>query len=189
MKNKFLFAGVLIISIGVLIWIFSVQSQKASLNESTQEKVMSENNSSNSNEIVSDKKMMVDNLNTNEVENKKMIENESSEGSMEKDISGMYGNYSESTVAEEQAKGNKVVLFFYAPWCPFCRSADQAFNNRTSEIPSGVTVLKTDYDSNSDLKKKYAVTYQHTFVQIDTDGNGISKWTGGDIDTLKSNLK
>jgi hypothetical protein len=49
--------------------------------------------------------------------------------------------------------------------------------------------LKTDYDSNNELKKKYGVTYQHTFVQIDSNGNMITKWNGGDIDTLKQNLK
>ncbi len=103
--------------------------------------------------------------------------------------SGSYKDYSQSTVQTEFSADNKVVLFFHAPWCPFCKSADTAFSTRTSEIPSGVTVLKTDYDSNDELKKKYGVTYQHTFVQIDASGNMITKWNGGDIDSLIKNLK
>ena len=82
---------------------------------------------------------------------------------------GSYKDYSIATVEAEQKAGNKVVLFFHAPWCPFCKAANTEFMSRANEIPSGVTVLKTDYDSNSELKQKYGVTYQHTFVQIDND--------------------
>ena len=102
---------------------------------------------------------------------------------------GAYKDYSAATVVAEQEAGNKVVLFFHAPWCPFCKAANTEFLARASEIPSGVTLLKTDYDSNTELKQKYGVTYQHTFVQIDNDGNSVSKWNGGDIDNLKKYLK
>jgi len=105
------------------------------------------------------------------------------------DKPGAYKDYSADVVAAEQAAGNKVVLFFHAPWCPFCKAANTEFLARASEIPSGVTLLKTDYDSNTELKQKYGVTYQHTFVQIDNDGNSVSKWNGGDIDNLKKYLK
>lgn len=102
---------------------------------------------------------------------------------------GTYKDYSVSTVEAEQKAGNKVVLFFHAPWCPFCKAANEAFISRAGEIPSGVVVLKTDYDSNTELKQKYGVTYQHTFVQIDNDENQVSKWNGGDIDNLKKYIK
>lgn len=102
---------------------------------------------------------------------------------------GAYKDYSEATVMAEQAAGNKVVLFFHAPWCPFCKAADAEFKARLGEIPAGVTVLKTDYDSNTELKQKYGVTYQHTFVQVDNNLNQVSKWNGGDLDNLKKYLK
>ncbi len=101
---------------------------------------------------------------------------------------GLYTDYSSSKLAEASANG-KAVLFFWASWCPFCKAANEAFLSRASEIPSGVTVLKTNYDTEKDLKAKYGVTYQHTFVQVDAQGNMLSKWNGGDIDSLKANLK
>ncbi len=102
---------------------------------------------------------------------------------------GAYLDYSPELVAEQQKAGRTVVLFFHAAWCPTCKTANTAFLNNIDQIPQGVSVIKTDYDNSSDLKKKYGITYQHTFVQIDSEGNMISKWSGGDIDALKKNLK
>ena len=43
--------------------------------------------------------------------------------------------------------------------------------------------MKVDYDSASGaksqeiaLKPKYGVTYQHTLVQVDANGNQVKKW-------------
>lgn len=102
---------------------------------------------------------------------------------------GGYKNYSPETVIAEQKAGRKVVLFFHAPWCPFCRAADQVFQSDATAIPDGVTLLKTDYDSNAELKTKYGVTYQHTFVQIDDQGNLVTKWVSGDAAALAQNIK
>lgn len=189
MKNKFLIISVIVISVGFALWIITMQSQKTGQNSSLEEIAMQERNSNNSIQGGSEINSAMDEKSGIPADNRKMMQKESSEDSVVMNNSGKYVEYSEAIVAEEQAKGNTVVLFFYAPWCPFCRSADEAFNNRILEIPAKVTVLKTDYDSNTDLKKKYAVTYQHTFVQINADGNSVSKWNGGDIENLKSNLK
>ena len=74
------------------------------------------------------------------------------------------------------AKTDTVVLFFAADWCPTCREADA--NLSKTEIPAHLHILKVDYDSSIDLKKKYGVTYQHTFVRVDADGNMLKKWSG-----------
>ncbi len=102
---------------------------------------------------------------------------------------GAYKDYSAATVEAEQQAGNKVVLFFHATWCPECKAANAAFLSRVNDIPAGVTLLKVDYDSNIALRQKYGVTYQHTFVQIDSNENQVSKWNGGDIDNLKKYVK
>jgi thiol-disulfide isomerase/thioredoxin len=102
---------------------------------------------------------------------------------------GTYKEYSAETLAVEQAMGHKVVLFFHAKWCPTCKAADANFNANLGKIPAGVTLLKTDYDTEKALKTKYGVTYQHTFVQVDKNGSKVTVWNGGDIDTLIANLK
>ncbi len=40
-----------------------------------------------------------------------------------------------------------------------------------------------------DLAKKYRVTYQHTFVQIDSQENEVTKWNGGQLEGLLANLQ
>jgi thioredoxin 1 len=98
-----------------------------------------------------------------------------------------YVDYMEDRFA---AAGNeKRVLFFHASWCPTCKAANKAFLRNLASIPENVVIFKTDYDSNPELKKKYGITYQHTFVQVDENGNEIAKWNGGDLDTLKTNIK
>ena len=89
---------------------------------------------------------------------------------------GTYEVYNADKLA--WAKDGKVVLFFHASWCPTCKFADTTITNGLSAIPANVHILKTDYDTNTALKQKYGVTYQHTFVQVDASGNQIAKWSG-----------
>ncbi len=85
--------------------------------------------------------------------------------------------------------GMKRVLFFHASWCPTCKVANEEFESMSSQIPEDIIVYKTNYDTESALKSKYAITYQHTFVLVDADGNEVRKWNGGGIDELVANTK
>jgi len=135
-----------------------------------------------------DSKMKGEGTAIDQEKDKKAMDEKKDEGAM-MEKSDSYKDYSVATVASEQSAGKKVVLFFYAPWCPYCRAADAVFKANGGEIPAGVTVLKTDYDSEKELKAKYGVTYQHTFVEIDNNGNQVAKWVSGDTAALKANLK
>lgn len=88
--------------------------------------------------------------------------------------SGRYTDYAPSLVSD--AGYTDTILFFHAPWCPECRAFEQAILE--ANIPDGVQILKVDYDSSSDLKSKYGVTLQSTFVKVDQDGDKISLWVG-----------
>ncbi|MBT4123845.1 MAG: thioredoxin family protein [Candidatus Pacebacteria bacterium] len=101
---------------------------------------------------------------------------------------GLYTEYSAEKLAQTPADG-KNVIFFHASWCPSCRSADKDIKNNLSSIPENLTILKTDYDTQKNLRKKYGVTGQHTFVQVDSEGEMITKWSGGDLSTIISRIK
>lgn len=88
----------------------------------------------------------------------------------------------------KQNANKKRVYFFHAKWCPSCKTADQDFTDNLNSIPTNVILFKTDYDTESDLKKKYAITYQHTFVYVDSEEKEIKKWNGGGLIELISNM-
>jgi hypothetical protein len=70
-----------------------------------------------------------------------------------------------------------VVLFFHADWCPKCRKAEAQFESEG--VPAGLTIVKASFDNDTDLKKRYGVTVQHTYVYVDAAGQQLDKWTGG----------
>jgi thiol-disulfide isomerase/thioredoxin len=96
---------------------------------------------------------------------------------------GQYIEYSESNLAN--AKGQKI-LFFHAPWCPQCRSIEKTILEDKNSIPSGITILKVDYDSHQELRQKYGVTIQTTFVKINASGELIDKYVAYDEPTIES---
>ena len=98
-----------------------------------------------------------------------------------------YMDYSPAAYAA--AANKKRVLYFYATWCPTCSVANEDFTVNASQIPEDVILFRTDYDKELELKRKYAITYQHTFVQVDASGNETTKWNGGGIKELLQNLK
>ena len=90
---------------------------------------------------------------------------------------GSYETYAPEKVALASAT-HDVVLFFRASWCPICRALDADIKANLSKIPESLAILDVNYDNSTALKQKYSVTYQHTFVQVDKDGNLIKKWSG-----------
>jgi len=102
---------------------------------------------------------------------------------------GSYETYAPEKVALASAT-HDVVLFFRASWCPTCRALDADIKANLSKIPESLAILDVNYDNSTALKQKYGVTYQHTFVQVDKDGNLIKKWSGSPtLSALVSEVK
>lgn len=98
------------------------------------------------------------------------------------------------TVLVDAASARRV-LYFYASWCPTCIPANADFEKNASMLPSDLTLIRVNYnDPDTDaeekaLATKYGITYQHTFVQIDSEGKEITKWNGGATKELLANIK
>lgn len=129
-----------------------------------------------------------------DAENAEMVKNgevvivEKGEMANEGDVTMIKGSFTDYDVAKlANAEKGDVVLYFSAPWCSTCQEANKNFN--ASSTPDGLTLLKVDYDSSTDLKRKYGVTYQHVFVQVDKDGKQLKKWNGSTTyDQLKAEI-
>lgn len=89
---------------------------------------------------------------------------------------GTYETYDPAKLA--RADEGTVVLFFHATWCPTCRAFKSDVSNNLKEIPAGLTILEVNYDTETALKQKYGITYQHTYVEVDSEGKALNKWSG-----------
>ena len=102
--------------------------------------------------------------------------------------SGEYRDY-ESGLLTRADEGD-VVLFFHASWCPTCKALERNIDQEKNNIPEDLTILTLDYDIEKELKQKYNIVIQHTFVQVDSGGNEIAKWTGGnDLSSITKRIK
>lgn len=94
----------------------------------------------------------------------------------------------------EQNRSKRRVLFFYANWCTTCRPVNADFLKNQDQIPDDVIVFRVNYkDSDTDksekeLAEKYKIIYQHTFVQVNQQGDEIKKWNGGNLSDLIKNV-
>lgn len=109
-------------------------------------------------------------------------ENVSQGSAQDAPLDGQYTEYDQVKLANSKGEN---YLFFHAPWCPQCRSIENSIN-AGGHIPDDVTIYKIDYDSNQELRKKYGVTLQTTFVKVDNQGSFIDKYVAYDEPTIDS---
>lgn len=94
---------------------------------------------------------------------------------------GAYITLEDYNQAKTKYTDSTKVYFFHAGWCPICQGINKEIEADMSKIPAGVVLIKTDFDKETELRKKYGVTYQYTFVQFDNDGKQIKKWTATNL--------
>lgn len=107
------------------------------------------------------------------------LEIEMAEEMMEKDTmpaetmkkAGVYKAYDADMVASNDAE--HTLLFFHAAWCPSCRALDADIAQHAGTIPENVVIYKVDYDTATDLKRKYGITTQHSLIEIDSNGEAV----------------
>ena len=123
------------------------------------------------------------------------LDNVSSDDKQKLDISeqttniASYITYDDYINNPEAYKDRKKVFFFHASWCSVCQAIDKEINADISKIPEGVIIIKTDFDDSKDLRKKYGVTTQYTFVQVDKDDNELAQWTASSFDSAINGIK
>ena len=91
---------------------------------------------------------------------------------------GAYITLAEYQASKDSYAASKVVLFFNATWCSTCKKARNNLEADLTAIPADLAIVLVDFDSETELKRQYGITVQHTFVQIDATGNELAKWSG-----------
>jgi thiol-disulfide isomerase/thioredoxin len=99
-------------------------------------------------------------------------------GSAAPSARGGYVTLADYRADQDAYAGSDVVLFFHAGWCPKCRETKENLLADPGSIPAGLAVVEVDFDAEQDLRGRYGVTVQHTFVQVDASGEQLAAWTG-----------
>ena len=113
---------------------------------------------------------------TNEVE-----QPQAADDSMQNSIAGNYRTYQQGVLTD----GSTKVLFFHAAWCPVCKTANDELVDwyESEQIP--LPTYRVDYDTETELRQKYGVTVQHTFVLVDGSGDEMTTLTSPSSAELK----
>ena len=97
-----------------------------------------------------------------------------------------YIDYSQNEL--NNSKEEFLILFFHAAWCPSCKAFEEKI--LSEEIPENIKFLKVDYDSQAELRKKYNVVSQTTFVLVNSDGELKKRWIGSrDLQDILTQLE
>ena len=94
------------------------------------------------------------------------------------EAAGDYIPYASFVTSGDKYADSKVVLFFNAVWCSTCQQARDNIEASLGQIPKDLVIVVVDFDDSIELRKKYGVTVQHTFIEIDSSGEQLGKWSG-----------
>ena len=95
----------------------------------------------------------------------------------------------ETDLAALAAEDDKTVVFFFATWCPNCILTLSELSENWSQVEPDITLVIADYDTETELKAKYGVTYQDTFVLLDGEARAAKLWNAGGIAGLNQNTR
>lgn len=109
--------------------------------------------------------------------NQSTAQNGSTAGDQGEDLAkpANYVGYDQKKLAEAD-EDTSIILFFKTDWCSSCSALDRDIKQNGDQIPDDVLIMTVDYDTATDLKKKYNVRQQHTLVQVDNQGEEIKTW-------------
>lgn len=90
---------------------------------------------------------------------------------------------------DKKIENKKVIIDFYATWCPPCKVVDKSLKEYSKNKPDDILIYKVDIDKQRDLIKKFDVKSLPTVVFAD-NGNA-KKVLIGKLSTneIKANAK
>lgn len=112
-----------------------------------------------------------------------------------KKLATNYFEYTKEDYDRLRTAGQPFLLYFYANWCPTCAVQElllTSFMNKGAS--NGKVTLRVNYndsDTDSDEKElanKFTITYQHTFVTINSNGQEVTRVNGQQSETDLQNL-
>jgi len=90
---------------------------------------------------------------------------------------------------DEKIKDKKVIIDFYATWCPPCKIISKNLNEFDGKKSKDVVIYKIDIDAQRDLIKRFNVESIPTLVFVDKGEIKYSKVGIQTVSELEKNTK
>lgn len=97
----------------------------------------------------------------------------------------LYEDYTAEKAAALEGE-QTYALYFKADWCPVCALFETNLQAMLADFPEGTVILKANYDTETELKDKYGVDHQTTFIVINAQGEVVFQEVNPDIEPLKA---
>ncbi|MBI5051510.1 TlpA family protein disulfide reductase [Candidatus Micrarchaeota archaeon] len=112
-------------------------------------------------------------------------------------FASQYLPFEKSKYEEAKSSGKIIFLEFYANWCPICKAQAPEINAAFSDLTNPEIVgFRVNYnDDETDdyekaLAKEFGITYQHTHLVLDKNGNvAIKSLESWSKDKIKEELQ
>lgn len=97
---------------------------------------------------------------------------------MKADLKPYYISYTEAQAGAARTEGRAVVYYFWASWCPICQAEEPKIKSWIENSGLPVAGFRVNYDTETALKAKYKIPYQHTTVFLNTEGEEVERFNG-----------
>ena len=93
-----------------------------------------------------------------------------------------YIAYTADGAAKAASQGRPVVYYFWASWCPICRAEEPKVKDRIENSNLPIAGFRVNYDTETELKTRYKIPYQHTTVFLNKKGEEVGRLSGPSTD-------
>jgi hypothetical protein len=94
----------------------------------------------------------------------------------------------ENAVKSYAATTGFPVYYFTSSSCTTCKTTEADLRANAAYIPAGVKIFVVDYDKETALVRKYAVSGPSTWVQVNANGEQVRTWLGQGVASISANL-
>lgn len=97
--------------------------------------------------------------------------------------------FSAAALAAAEKANQPVALQFHADWCPTCRTQDKVIQGLMTEKGLDLTILKVNYDTERDLKRRFRVNTQSTLIVLRGQKETARSVNDTTVDGIRGSLK
>lgn len=83
----------------------------------------------------------------------------------------------------------QLIYFFKTDWCFVCNVVKADMRANPTRLPAKTVFVEVDFEKDTELRQKYNVQQQASFVQVDEAGKQIAEWQPQNLGEVLAGIK